>query len=102
MAIAALMKTPTSQRVSPCAGQVNTIWKCKVKSVNSEYTELPTVAELTPDGGGPRLKTTAHTRFRAVATALGSANDSQGDGRADGEMERAKVEERGRIWPTKL
>jgi hypothetical protein len=74
----------------------------EVKSVNADYTGLPTVAELTPDGGGLKLKTTAHTRSRAVATALGSTNDSQGDGGADGEMERAKVEHRGRIWLAKL
>jgi hypothetical protein len=56
--------------------QVNTMREREIKNINSDYTELPTVAELTPKGGEPRLKTTAHTRSRAVATALGGANDS--------------------------
>jgi hypothetical protein len=47
-----------------------------VKSVISDRTGLPTVAELTSDGDRPRLKMTTHTRSRAVAAALGSANDS--------------------------
>jgi hypothetical protein len=66
----------------------------EIKNVNSDYTELPTVAELTPNGGDPRLKTTAHPRSRAVATVLGGANDSRDDGRANGKMERAKVDQR--------
>jgi hypothetical protein len=66
--------------------------ECEIKNANSDYTELPTVAELNPNGGDLRLKTMAHTRSRAVATALGGTNDSRDDGRANGKMERAKVE----------
>jgi hypothetical protein len=73
-----------------------------VKSVNSDCTRLPMVAELTPDDGGPRLKTMAHTQFQAVATALGSTKGLRGDGGANGEMERAKVEQRGRNQPAEL
>jgi hypothetical protein len=41
--------------------QVNTMREREIKNVNSDCTELPMVAELTPDGGEPRLKTMAHT-----------------------------------------
>jgi hypothetical protein len=64
----------------------------EIKNASSDYTELPTMAELTSDDGDPRLKTMAPTRSCAVATALGGANDSRDDGRANGKMERAKVE----------
>jgi hypothetical protein len=37
------------------------MWEREIKNVNSDCTELPTVAELTPDGGELRLKTTVHT-----------------------------------------
>jgi hypothetical protein len=67
--------------------------ECWIKSIIMNYIGLPTVVELTSDGGEQRLKTMAHTRFRAVATALGSANGSQGEGGADREMERDKVEQ---------
>jgi hypothetical protein len=47
-----------------------------IKHINMDCTGLPTVAELTSVGGGPRLKTTAHTLSRAVAVTLRSANAS--------------------------
>jgi hypothetical protein len=81
--------------------QVNMMQERKIKNANSDCTELPTVAVLNLNGGDLRLKTTAHTRSRAVATALGGANDLRDDGRANGKMERAKVEQRGRIWPAR-
>jgi hypothetical protein len=66
--------------------------KREIENANSDCTELTTVAELTPDDGDPRLKTTAPRRSRAVASALGGANGSRDDGRANGKMERAEVE----------
>jgi hypothetical protein len=36
--------------------------KCEIENTNSDYTELTTVAELTPDDGDPRLKTTTPRR----------------------------------------
>jgi hypothetical protein len=69
--------------------------ECWGKSVNLDCTGLPTVAELTSDGDGPRLKMMVHTRSQAVTTTLGSAIDSRGDGGADDEIEWAKVEQGG-------
>jgi hypothetical protein len=66
--------------------------KREIKNVNSDCTELTTVAELTPDDGDPRLKTTAPQRSRAVASVLGGANSSRDDGTANGKVERAAVE----------
>jgi hypothetical protein len=66
--------------------------KREIKNVNLDCTELTTVAELTPDDGDSRLKTTAPRRSRAVASVLGGANGSRDDGGANGKMERAAVE----------
>jgi hypothetical protein len=66
--------------------------KHEIKNVNSDCTELTTVAELTPDDGDLRLKTTAPRRSRAVASVLGGTNGSRDDGGANGKMERAAVE----------
>jgi hypothetical protein len=41
---------------------VNMMRECEIKNTNSDYIELPTVAELNPNGGDLRLKTMAHTR----------------------------------------
>jgi hypothetical protein len=68
------------------------MWKREIKNVNSDCTELTTVAELTPDDGDPRLKTTTPRRSQAVASVLGGANGSRDDGGANGKMERAAVE----------
>jgi hypothetical protein len=72
--------------------QVNMMWEREIKNANLDCIKLPTVVELTPDDGDPRLKTTTPTRSRAVASALGGANDSRDDGGANGKMERANVE----------
>jgi hypothetical protein len=72
--------------------QVNRMKKHEITNANSDCTELPTVAELTPNNGDPRLKMTAPRRSRAIASALRGANDSRDDGGANGKMERTKVE----------
>jgi hypothetical protein len=42
--------------------QVNMMQECEIKNANSDCTELTTVAELTPDDGDQRLKTTVPRR----------------------------------------
>jgi hypothetical protein len=56
--------------------QVNMMQEHEIKNANSDCTELTTVAELTPDDGDPRMKTTAPWRSRAVASTLRGTNDS--------------------------
>jgi hypothetical protein len=40
--------------------QVTMMREHEIKNANSDCIELPTVVELTPNGGDPRLKTTTH------------------------------------------
>jgi hypothetical protein len=81
-----------TRRQAHVQAQVNRMRKREITNANSDCTELPMMAELTPNDGNPRLKMTAPRRSRAIASALRGANDSRDDDRANGKMERTKVE----------